>query len=78
MPGSEEMEQLGRQLVSAGSPPSMVADVVFEGIRAERFYIFPHPEWKQYIRQRMDDILEERTPVLGAMDEILNRFKEGK
>ncbi len=78
MPGSEEMEQMGRQLLAAGSPPSMVAAVVFEAIRAERFYIFPHPEWKQYIRTRMEEILEERTPTRGTMEEILSRLRGAK
>jgi len=75
MPGAEEMEQMGRQLLAAGSPPSMVADVVFEAIRNERFYIFPHPEWKQYIRTRMETILEEGTPTLGSIDEVLARLR---
>lgn len=77
IPGAEEMEQMGRQLVAAGSPPSMVADVVFEAIRAERFYVFPHPEWKQYIRTRMEEILEERTPTLATMDEVFSRLTGG-
>jgi NAD(P)-dependent dehydrogenase (short-subunit alcohol dehydrogenase family) len=77
MPGAEEMEQMGRQLLAAGSPPSMVADVVFEAIRNERFYIFPHPEWKQYIRARMETILEEGTPTLGSIDEVLARLRGG-
>jgi len=78
MPGADEMEQMGRQLVATGSPPSMVADVVFEAIRADRFYIFPHPEWKQYIRTRMEEILEERTPTLATMDELFNRLTGGR
>jgi NAD(P)-dependent dehydrogenase (short-subunit alcohol dehydrogenase family) len=76
LPGSEEMAQLGRQLLANGSPPSIVADVVFEAIRNERFYIFPHPQWKRYIRMRMDDILEERVPTLGTMDEVLELLKK--
>ncbi len=74
-PGSDEMHQLGRQLLAAGSPPSMVAGLVFEAIRAERFYIFPHPEWKQRIRTRMEDILEERTPTPANIDELISRMK---
>jgi hypothetical protein len=43
----------------------------------ERFYIFPHPEWKQYIRARMETILEEGTPTLGSIDEVLARLRGG-
>ncbi|HVN84869.1 MAG TPA: SDR family NAD(P)-dependent oxidoreductase [Candidatus Binatia bacterium] len=77
LPGAEEMAQMGRRLLANGSPPSMVADVVFEAIRNERFYIFPHPEWKRHIRTRMDDILEERVPALGTMDEVLELLRKG-
>jgi NAD(P)-dependent dehydrogenase (short-subunit alcohol dehydrogenase family) len=78
LPGAEEMEQLGRQLLAAGSPPSIVADVVFGAIRDERFYIFPHPDWKPYIRSRMENILEERPPTFPAFDEVLGRLRGGK
>jgi len=77
MPGAEEMEQLGRRLLAAGSPPSEVADIVFNAIRDERFYIFPHPQWKKYIRARMEDILEERTPAMPAMDDVLELLRKG-
>jgi len=77
LPGAEEMEQLGRQLLAAGSPPSLVADVVFDAIRNERFYIFPHPEWKQNIRTRMDIILEEGIPTLGNIEDLFDRLRSG-
>lgn len=75
LPGAEEMEQMGRQLIAAGSPPSLVAEIVFDAIRNERFYILPHPEWKQFIRTRMEDILEERTPSFGPLDELIERLR---
>ena len=77
LPGAEEMAQIGRRLLAKGSPPSMVADVVFEAIRNERFYILPYPEWKRHIRTRMEDILEDRVPTLGAMDEVLEPLRKG-
>ena len=77
MPGAEEMEQLGRQLLAAGAPPDTVADVVFEAVRDERFYLLPHPEWKQFIRARMEDLLAERTPTSGSLEEVLTRVKGG-
>ncbi|HVM95275.1 MAG TPA: SDR family NAD(P)-dependent oxidoreductase, partial [Candidatus Acidoferrales bacterium] len=77
LPGADEMEQMARQLVAAGTPPRHVADVVFDAIRNERFYIFPHPEWKERIRARMEGVLEERNPELGSFEEILARLRGG-
>jgi len=52
-----------RQQMQTATPPAQIADGVFQAIRAERFYIFPHPEGKDWIRTRMEDILQERNPT---------------
>jgi NAD(P)-dependent dehydrogenase (short-subunit alcohol dehydrogenase family) len=57
------MLNVGRQLVQAGMAPSQVADMVFDAIREERFYIFTHPTTKQLVQVRMEDILQERMPT---------------
>ncbi len=62
-PESEAMRQFMHQAVEAGMPPHQVADIVFQAIRDEKFYIFTHPEWKEAIRVRMEDILQERHPT---------------
>jgi len=43
--------------------PEEAASIVFEGIREERFYIFTHPESKELVRKRMEDILNDRNPA---------------
>jgi NAD(P)-dependent dehydrogenase (short-subunit alcohol dehydrogenase family) len=75
MPRAEEMEQFGRQLLAEASPPSFVADVVLHAIREERFYVLPHPEWKQYVRTRMEDILEDRPPTFPSIEDVLRRIR---
>jgi short-subunit dehydrogenase len=52
-----------RQQLQTGMPPAQVADAVFQAIREERFYILTHPEGKDWIRTRMEDILQERNPT---------------
>jgi NAD(P)-dependent dehydrogenase (short-subunit alcohol dehydrogenase family) len=64
-PQEQLLEQVARQLLASGLPPARVAELVFTAIRDERFYVLTHPEWKQMIRHRMEDILEERTPTLS-------------
>ena len=62
-PQEEAVLQLIRQAVQAGMPPAHVADIVFQAIRDEKFYILSHPEWKEAIRTRMEDLLQERNPT---------------
>ncbi len=48
--------------VEAGMTPLQVADVVFEAIRKEQFYILPDPEWIELIKLRTDKLLRLENP----------------
>ncbi len=60
---AETVRQVVRQLVQAGLPPSQVAEMVFDAIRQEKFYILTHPTTKQGVQLRMEAILQERMPT---------------
>ena len=49
-----------RQFVPAGMPPMEVADAVFAALREDQFYILTHPEGREAVRTRIEDILQER------------------
>jgi NAD(P)-dependent dehydrogenase (short-subunit alcohol dehydrogenase family) len=51
-----------RQLVQGGIPPSQVADMVFDAIRENRFYILTHPTTKFAVQLRMQGILDDSGP----------------
>jgi NAD(P)-dependent dehydrogenase (short-subunit alcohol dehydrogenase family) len=53
-----------RQLVPAGMPPAQVADAVFAAVREGRFYVLTHPEGKEAVRARLEDVLQDRNPTL--------------
>ncbi len=51
-----ESGRLGRDLLLEGSlAPEQVADIVVEGLAAERFLILPHPEVAAYFRRKAAD-----------------------
>ncbi len=54
--------QAARAAMEKEMPPRHVAEQVFAAIREEKFYILTHPEWKDAVRTRMEDILMERNP----------------
>jgi NAD(P)-dependent dehydrogenase (short-subunit alcohol dehydrogenase family) len=66
-PEAAAMQQTIGQLLATGLSPEHVAGLVFDAIRDQRFYVLPHPQWKGFIRTRMEDILEERTPTLSPV-----------
>ena len=48
--------RLGLEFLTANAlEPEQVADVVLEGVRAEKFLILPHPEVAQYFQRKADD-----------------------
>lgn len=63
----ERREELDSS-VEAGISPSTIADIVFDAIRKEKFYILPGtlPEYETEIRTRMEEILQERNPSLSS------------
>jgi NAD(P)-dependent dehydrogenase (short-subunit alcohol dehydrogenase family) len=56
-------EQLRKAVSSGRITAEDVAELVFEAIRDERFYVLPHQKIKGAIQTRMEDILLERAPT---------------
>ncbi len=52
--------------MEASMPPLQVADVVFDAIKKEQFYILTHPEWMEVIRLRTDKLLRLENPQSPA------------
>jgi NAD(P)-dependent dehydrogenase (short-subunit alcohol dehydrogenase family) len=73
MEGSPDLEQMGRLLLAGGLEPSVIAERVFDAVASKRFYILPHPEFKERIKARLEDILAERNPTPPDMEALLGR-----
>ena len=56
-------------------PPHQVADVVFDAIRKEQFYILPDPAWTEVIQLRTDKLLRMENPLnpLPAIVKLMGR-----
>jgi short-subunit dehydrogenase len=75
---SAEMREMGRTMLAAGKQPAEVADIVFESIRDNRFYILPHPAWDPIVRARVDAILARGAPMTLDMQEMMKRRAAGE
>ncbi len=62
-PEAEIRRKLLESMHASGLDPRSVGDLVLDAIRAERFWILTHPQWKSMIRHRMENVLEERDPT---------------
>jgi NAD(P)-dependent dehydrogenase (short-subunit alcohol dehydrogenase family) len=63
--------------IEAAMPPRQVADIVFEAIRNEQFYIITHPEWMEVVRMRTDDLLRMENPRSPAQT-VMRLIKPGQ
>ena len=62
-PGYQEFLDNAKQLIENGMSPQRVAEIVFDAIRQNKFYIIPRPDiCMDRIKARMENILEERNP----------------
>ncbi len=57
------VQAMRQWLAQEGMQPSQVAEMVFDAIRQEKFYILTHPTTKQVVQLRMEAILQERMPT---------------
>jgi NAD(P)-dependent dehydrogenase (short-subunit alcohol dehydrogenase family) len=58
-PDDADLEARTRAGVAAGMPPAGVAAMVFAAIRAQRFWVLPHPAYDERIRTRTENLLAE-------------------
>jgi NAD(P)-dependent dehydrogenase (short-subunit alcohol dehydrogenase family) len=52
-----------KRAVAEGMQPGAVADLVVAAVRAERFWVFPHPDWLEIAVERFHSIGEQLDPV---------------
>ncbi len=59
----QRMEMVQQLFANEGMPPDEVAEMVFDGITTDRFYVLTHPEpIKETVRARFDAILDGTAP----------------
>jgi NAD(P)-dependent dehydrogenase (short-subunit alcohol dehydrogenase family) len=59
----QRLQMMQRVFAENGMPPSEVAEIVFDAIRNDRFYVLTHPEQeKETVQARFEAILGEQSP----------------
>jgi NAD(P)-dependent dehydrogenase (short-subunit alcohol dehydrogenase family) len=53
----DEMRDAIRAVIQGGLDPAEVAGLVFDAVRAERFWVFTHPEMVRATQARQDEVL---------------------
>ena len=56
------LDRLSAGVANYGKPPSEIADHVLQALREERFYVLPHTDFDDLVRDRMENILARTHP----------------
>ncbi len=69
-----------KAVIDAGMPPAQLADIVFDAIQKDQFYILTHPEWIEVVRLRTDKLLRMENPEnpTPAVIKLLQRRSENE
>lgn len=65
-------------MIQRGMDPANVAEIVFESVRDDRFYILPHPTWDGMVRERVEKILARGAPMHFNFLELTARMDAGE
>jgi len=60
----ESMREMFKQVLEQGMPPNQLADIVFEGIKADRLYLLTHSDFDEGILNRANNITSGTNPVI--------------
>lgn len=63
------MEETLAAGIPSGMPPADLAEKAFEAIRADRFWILTHPEFRPVFEHRFHTMMEGRNPDMQAFPE---------
>ena len=75
-PDAGLMAAFQKRIEEQGLEPSYIAERVFDAVRDNQLYILTHPEFKDSLRWRMENILNDRNPTLsGALGGMAKDMK---
>jgi len=66
----EENASAVGSLIEAGIDPAIVGECVLDGVRNNQLYLFPHPEFKDALEARFDQVLGSMDQSKGNEDQL--------
>ena len=69
---------MAKEVLPTGKQPTEIADIVFDAIRNQNFYILPHPAWDYILRARFEAALARSVPAKLDFAEMMQRRAAGE
>jgi len=72
---NEQAIEVFNLLLKKGKEPNEIADIVFEGIKDNIFYILTHPAWDESLRNHFEEILSRKELIPPSINDMADFFK---
>ncbi|MEM7019814.1 MAG: hypothetical protein AAF512_21070 [Pseudomonadota bacterium] len=69
---------MAQDMLAKGKSPAEIAEIVFDSINENRFYILPHPAWDNILRNRFEKILARGEVAIFDPEEMMQRRADGE
>ena len=74
---AEQMSVMA-EMLAQGKAPSEVAEIVFQAIENDDFYVLPHPAWDDAVRSRIDQVLDRGKVASVDLEALTARAAPGE
>lgn len=71
-------QAMASSMLSMGKQPSEIAEVVFDSIANDRFYVLPHPAWDSIVKARVDAAIARGAPMQLDFEDMMRRRAAGE
>ena len=79
LPASDAGARAGiESVLQHAKQPAEIAEIVFEAIQNDRFYILPHPAWDEIVRSRVEHVLARGAPFALDFEDLKRRMAAGE
>ncbi|NIP15874.1 MAG: SDR family NAD(P)-dependent oxidoreductase [Pseudomonadales bacterium] len=73
-----ELAAAAEALIAQGKDPAEIAQAVLEAVSRDNLYILPHPAWDDFVRARVDHVLDRHGPATLDPAELMRRRAGGE
>lgn len=77
-PPDPATQAMASAMLSMGKQPSEIAEVVFDSIANDRFYVLPHPAWDDIVKARVDAAIARGAPMQLDFADMMRRRAAGE
>jgi len=74
----DEVVNMAQAMLAQGKDPAEIAEAVLQSIEQDRLYVLPHPAWDDFVRARVEHVLQRQGPAVMDLEQLMQRRAAGE